>query len=143
METRKLTMKDYDALSALWQSCDGVGLRAQEDSRQGIAQYLVRNPETCFGAFENGELIGAILSGHDGRRGTIGHTAVRNGCRGKGVGRALVALVEEAMRRQGIRKLNMVVFARNEAGNAFWEKLGYTTREDLVYRNRTIVPEEN
>lgn len=47
-----------------------------DDSQEGIVKYLVRNPDTCFAATEHGNIIGVILTGHDGRRGYISHTAV-------------------------------------------------------------------
>ena len=89
-------------------------------------------------AEEGGEIVGVILSGHDGRRGTIHHTAVRESCRNRGVGSALVERVMEALSKEGIRKVALVVFGRNEIGNGFWERRGFTRREDLVYRNRAI-----
>lgn len=44
-----------------------------------------------------------------------------------------------ALEKEGIRKVALVVFDRNEAGNAFWEQLGFTKREDLIYRNKNLV----
>ena len=38
----------------------------------------------------------------------------------------------------GINKTALVVFERNADGNAFWEKLGFTERTDLVYRNKAL-----
>ena len=40
-----------------------------------------------------------------------------------------------ALRAEGIHKAALVVMTNNAAGNAFWERLGFTTRPDLVYRN--------
>ena len=138
MIIRPLTIQDYDALYALWLQCEGMGLNDIDDSRAGITKYLARNPNTCFAAEENGALIGAILSGHDGRRGTICHTAVHPMHRGKGAGRALVEHALSALKNEGITKVNLVAFTRNETGNAFWEKMGFTARTDLTYRNRAL-----
>ena len=135
-----MRIEDYDAVLALWLSCPGMGLNDVDDSRQGIARYLARNPDTCFVAGDGTRLAGAILAGHDGRRGTIGHTAVAPEFRGRGVGRALVAAALEALARQGIAKVNLVAFARNGAGNAFWARMGFAAREDLVYRDRALTP---
>ena len=139
MQIRILEINDYDALYALWMQCEGMGLNDIDDSREGIARYLARNPNTCFAAEENGVLIGAIMAGHDGRRGIIYHTAVHPAHRGKGAGRLLVEYALAALKSEGITKVNLVVFARNEKGNAFWEKMGFTARNDLVYRNRALV----
>lgn len=138
MEIRKMQLSDYDSVYALWLSCPGMGLNNLDDSREGIAKYLARNPDTCFVAEEQGKIIGAILTGHDGRRGYISHTAVSPNCRRQGVGRQLVETALNALKAQGINKVNLVAFARNEQGNAFWEKMGFTTRPDLIYRNKTL-----
>ena len=136
---RKLTIDDYDKMYALWLSCKGMGLNDTDDSREGIRRFLDRNPDTCFGAFEADMLIGVILAGNDGRRGFIYHTAVSPKHRGKGVGTALVNAALEALGRLGITKTALVVFGKNEVGNAFWEKQGFIVRDDLVYRNRALV----
>ena len=139
MEIRNMNIDDYDSVYALWLSCPGMGLNNLDDSREGIAKYLARNPDTCFVAEEQGNIIGAILTGHDGRRGYISHTAVSPAYQRQGIGKQMVEAALNALKAQGINKVNLVVFARNEKGNAFWEKMGFTQRSDLIYRNRTLV----
>ena len=138
MEIRNMRLDDYDSVYALWLSCPGMGLNNLDDSQAGIAKYLARNPDTCFVAVEQGCMIGAILTGHDGRRGSISHTAVSPAHQRQGVGTLLVNAALNALKEQGIHKVNLVAFARNEKGNAFWEKMGFTQRTDLIYRNRTL-----
>ncbi len=135
---RPMTIADYDALHALWLATPGMGLNTTDDSREGIARYLARNPNTCFVAEQAGQLIGAIMCGHDGRRGYIYHTCVQADRQGEGIGRALVEAALDALKAEGIHKVALVVFDRNRAGNVFWEKMGFTAREDLVYRNRSL-----
>ena len=55
---------------------------------------------------------------------------------GDAVGGAGVVLCKA----EGIAKVNFVVFARNGDGNAFWEHLGFKAREDLVYRDKVLIP---
>lgn len=138
MEIRAMRPEDYDEVYALWRSCQGMGLNDLDDSREGICRYLARNPDTCFVATRQGRIVGAILSGHDGRRGAIRHTAVSPEHRRQGIGRQLVEVALNALGEQGIHKVNLVVFSHNETGNAFWEAIGFTTRPDLTYRNRTL-----
>ncbi len=135
---RPMAISDYDALHAMWLATPGMGLNDIDDSREGIARYLKRNPNTCFVAEQDRQLLGAIMAGHDGRRGYIYHTCVRADCRGQGLGRALTEAALDALRAEGISKVALVVFARNEGGNAFWERMGFTHREDLTYRNRAL-----
>ena len=139
MEIRNKRIDDYDSVYALWLSCPGMGLNDLDDSREGIKKYLARNPDTCFVVVEQGCIIGSILTGHDGRRGYISHTAVSPAYQRKGIGKQLVEVALNALREQGINKVNLVVFSRNENGNAFWEKMGFARRPDLIYRNRTLV----
>lgn len=138
MNIRLMTIADYDAVYALWLSCKGMGLNNLDDSREGIERYLKRNPETCFVAEENGKTVGVIIAGNDGRRGFIYHTAVSPEHRRKGIARALVDTALEALQALGINKTALVVFERNAEGNAFWESLGFTSRVDLVYRNKAL-----
>lgn len=78
------------------------------------------------------------MCGNDGRRGYIHHTAVALSERNKGVATALVDAAMDALQNEGITKVALVVFSRNELGNDFWEKRGFTKRDDLVYRNKLI-----
>ena len=135
---RLMTINDYERVYTLWINTPGMGLNDLDDSREGIAKYLVRNPNTCFVAEKNNCIAGAILSGHDGRRGSISHTVVAQSEQRQGIGEALVNAVMSAFENEGIHKVNLVVFSKNETGNAFWEKQGFTPRSDLIYRNRAI-----
>lgn len=138
MEIRKLFIDDYEQIYDLWISTPGMGLNDVDDSRDGIHRYLLRNPETCFAAVENGKVVGAILSGHDSRRGYIYHTAVAMEKRNQGIGSALVDAAMKALQGEGIKKVALVVFDRNENGNEFWERRGFTVRNDLIYRNKAL-----
>jgi len=138
IKIRVMKIEDYQGVYDLWTSTAGMGMRSLDDSREGILKFLQRNPNTCFLAECGGKIAGVILSGHDGRRGYIYHAVVSESERGKGIGLALTQAVEKAMEVEGINKLALVVYADNEKGNGFWEHTGYTTRPDLVYRNKSI-----
>lgn len=86
----------------------------------------------------DGVIVGAVIAGSDGRRGYIYHTAVSPEQRRQGIASKLVEAVMSALEDIGIAKAALVVFDRNADGNAFWEKSGFTVREDLVYRNKSI-----
>jgi len=138
IETRVMTPQDYDQVYDLWINTPGMGLNTTDDSREGIEKYLKRNPETCFVAECDGRIVGVIMAGHDGRRGFIHHTAVHPSCRNLGIAKRLVSNAMSALEREGISKVALVVFEDNALGNGFWEKIGFTRRDDLVYRNKNI-----
>lgn len=138
MKIRLMTMNDYEQIYDLWINTPGLGLNNLDDSKPGIEKYLKRNPDTCFVAEEEGKIVGVILSGHDGRRGFIYHTIVHQDYRRYGIGKSLVTYALKALEQEGIHKVALVAFKRNEVANAFWEKMGFIERTDLVYRNKNI-----
>ena len=138
MEIRVMQPEDYDQVWTLWMSCKNMGFNTLDDSREGILRYLRRNPATSFVAAADGRVIGVILAGHDGRRGVIHHMAVAEDFRRKGVASGLLQHALDALKQEGIHKVALLVFRYNEAGNAFWQKQGFTAREDIVYRNLAL-----
>lgn len=135
---RTMTLADYDAVYKLWLSCKGMGLNNLDDSKNGITRYLERNPETCFVALSGEKIIGVIMAGHDGRRGFIHHTAVAPDHRRRGIAKHLTDAALNALKGLRINKVALLVFERNHEGNEFWERIGFTARDDVVYRNKEL-----
>ena len=138
MTIRLMSINDYDAIYKFWSATPGVGINPTEDSREGIIKYLNRNPESCFVAEENNEIIGTILSGHDGRRGFIYHLAVKSPFRKQGIASELTEKVLDFLKKEGLTKVALLVMYDNDLGNDFWEKHGFTWREDLKYRDKIL-----
>ena len=130
-----MTAEDVDKVIALWKNTPGIGMRDDDDSPEALVRFLERNSRSCFIAESNGAIIGALLGGQDGRRGHLYHLAVAEEARHQGIARKLINAVLDAFRDAGIRKVSVNVFADNETGNAFWEHLGFTGRDDLIYRD--------
>ena len=137
---KQVTIADYEAIYELWNSTEQSrrALNPVDDSREGINRYLKRNPNTCFAAVKDDQIVGVILSGHDGRRAIIHHLCVHPDCRRMGIAAHLVSLAEDALKKEGIQKIFGLVFNDNEAANAFWEQQGYSLRTNLNYRNKSL-----
>ena len=133
-----MSIDDYDRVNQLWKSTEGMGMRSLDDSYEGIEKFIKRNPTTNFIAQVENNIVGVILCGHDGRRGYIYHTAVNIKYRGRGIGRTLVNTVIDALKKEDINKVALVVFSSNDLGNKFWQSLGFISRNDLIYRNLSI-----
>lgn len=144
METviRSMSIEDYPAVKALWRSIRGFGIRSIDDSEEGVARFLARNPGISVVAERDEEIVGAILCGHDGRRGCLYHVCVREDCRMQGIGKAMVVFCMEALKKEQINKVSLIAFTKNDVGNAFWKQIGWTKREDLNYYDFTL-NEEN
>jgi ribosomal protein S18 acetylase RimI-like enzyme len=133
-----MNINDYEAVFRLWSSIEGMGMRSLDDSQSGIERFLKRNPNTCFVAETENQVVGVMLSGHDGRRGYIYHAAVLPTLHGLGIGKNLLAHTVEALKAEGIHKAGLLVYANNEIGNAFWESQGWERRTDVYYRNKSL-----
>ena len=134
---RQMTIADYDNVFGLWQASEGVGL-SDADSFENIRQYLDRNPGMSFVALMDDKIVGAVLAGHDGRRGYIHHLAVHPDCRKQGIGRNLVDHCLKALIDTGIRKCHIFIFNDNVPGIEFWKSLGWTPRSDIGVISKTI-----
>ena len=132
------TMADYDEVIALWQSSPGVGL-SDVDSPEGISAYLARNPGLSFVARVGSQLAGAVLCGTDGRRGYLHHLAVAAQYRRQGIGETLVEHSLSGLKAQGYRKCHIFVFGGNVEAQAFWDKVGWKLRTELVIMSKDIV----
>ncbi len=141
-QIRVMTEKDYDGVYTLWRSIRGFAMRSVDDSMEGVTAFLKRNPTTSVVAVDEGEIVGAILCGHDGRRGCLYHVCVREDYRMQGIGKAMVDFCMKALSKEHISKVSIVAFTVNDMGNAFWKRNGWTKREDLNYYEFTL-NEEN
>jgi len=133
-----MLIDDFDEVCRLWQSTKGVGL-SESDSRPNIAAYLARNPEMSFVARSGGEIVGAVLCGHDGRRGYLHHLAVAKAHRKMGVGKKLVETCLARLAAFGIPKCNIFLYADNAAGESFWKHNGWVKRSDLQVMQKAVI----
>ena len=134
---RAMQMEDYPRIYTLWTGIEGFGIRSIDDSKEGVERFLKRNPETSIVAEAEGEIIGTILCGHDGRRGCFYHVCVK-----QGFGKAMAVAEMKALQAQQINKVCLIAFLDNQVGNQFWKSVGWTFRNDLNYYDFTL-NEEN
>lgn len=127
---RPMRISDYAGVHTLWKKSDGVGLN-ESDSREAVGRFLRRNPGLSLTATSGRRIIGAVLCGHDGRRGYLHHLAVSQKWRRRGIGRKIVKGCLERLRAQGISKCNLFLFANNTSGRRFWRHLAWKVRADL------------
>ncbi|MHC4505108.1 MAG: GNAT family N-acetyltransferase, partial [Planctomycetota bacterium] len=107
-----MQIDDCEAAIAIWSQSEGVCL-SESDSRDGIARFLRRNPGSSFVARANGHIVGAVLCGHDGRRGHIYHLGVDASMRNQGVGAALLSRCMRALADSGVTVCRASVLTEN------------------------------
>ncbi len=127
---RTMTIADYDAVIELMQQTPGISIR-DADSRESTARYLERNPGLSFVCEIDGQLVGCVMSGHEGRRGYLQHLIVLPAHRRQGVAKALVERCLNELEKLGILKCHIDVFKTNALASAYWESQGWTLRTDI------------
>jgi N-acetylglutamate synthase len=122
--TREFSVDDYEAALQLWRRVEGLEI-AEGDDRDGVAQFLARNPGLSRVAVDGSAIVGVILCGHDGRRGHIYHLAVDPAYRGCRVGKRLVDECLKGLRRAGVTRAIILVANDNLRGAEFWKRRGW------------------
>lgn len=135
----EFSMLDYEEATTFWASIPGIGLD-DADTPETMAAFLQRNPGLSFVARLDGRLIGAVLCGHDGRRGYLHHLAVLPEYRKKGIGKALINRCLSALAHNGIQRCKIFIYSENTNGKEFWEKSGWSTFDGLEMMYREVEP---
>ena len=137
-----MTVGDYDDVRALWMTIRGFGIRTLDDSPADIRRFILRNPTTSVVARAGNRVVGSILCGSDGRQGALYHVCVAREYRRRGIGTHMVGYCMHQLRLMGINKVSLIAFTTNEAGNAFWNKIGWTKKTNVNYYE-FVLNEEN
>ncbi len=125
--------EEYQTILELWQNA-GSGVRVgRSDSPEEIEKKLQRDPDLFLVAEHDGELVGSVIGGYDGRRGLIYHLAVRVDMRGQGIGEMLMTEVESRLRAKGCLKAYLLVTNENTQAMKFYEKRGWGEMDLHLY----------
>ena len=125
-----MTIDDYDSVVELMKQTPGVSFR-DADSRESTNRYLQRNPGLSFVCEVDRQLVGCIMSGHDGRRGYLQHLVVLPTHRRQGIANALVESCLTELESLAILKSHIDVFKTNALASAYWESQGWKLRTDI------------
>jgi len=117
--------QDYPAVRELWKAMEkGVHL-GRSDAPEEIEKKIARDPDLFLVAEQDGQIIGSIIGGYDGRRGLLYHLAIAKEFRQKGVGSQLLDAVEARLRDKGCLKCYLMVTPENPEVESFYEKRGW------------------
>ncbi len=128
-----MTGTDYDEAMRLWKETPGLGVSAGFDTRERIAAYLARNPGLSTVARDEGKMIGTVMCGHDGRRGSLYHVVVRPEYRGQGIAQKMIERCLDGLRAQGIHNGFLFVHTANQEAAAFWTHIGWQVVPHVQY----------
>jgi ribosomal protein S18 acetylase RimI-like enzyme len=121
---------DYKAAVQLWTSMEKGVHVGKSDTPEEIQKKLDRDPDLFLVAEVDGQIIGTVMGGYDGRRGLIYHLAVSRELRGQGIGSRLMAEVEERLRAKGCLKCYLLTTSDNTEAGVFYQHLGWYEMTD-------------
>lgn len=137
-EIAGFTESDRTALIGLWEAC---GLtRPWNDPSKDIDRKLADSVGGFLIAKISGAVIGSVMFGYDGHRGSINYLAVHPSHQGTGLGRRLMHEAEAALLRLGCPKINLMVRRGNSGAAGFYEKLCYL-QDDVVILGKRLIPD--
>ena len=138
---RDFRPEDEAGLIEMWK-LSGI-YRPWNDPQRDIARKTENMQKTGFGLFlvvqeSSGRIIGSVMAGYDGHRGSVNYLAVHPEAQKQGIGRALMAEVERWCEAEHCPKINLLVRADNQAVKAFYARLGYGVDEVSGLSRRLI-----
>src|SRR5947209_13590376 len=137
VQIRQFRIEDYEPAVELWNRVDGLDV-AEGDDRETIRRFLERNPDLSRIAVDGARIVGAVLCGHDGRRGYVYHLAVDLEYHGRGVGRRLIDECLAGLKRAGVERANILVAKENARGLKFWRRCGWEDLDGAAPMGRNV-----
>ncbi len=133
-EFRSYKSGDYDSLMALWREC-GLPLKPLgRDSRDRMERELSAGPGRLWVAETSGEIIGAVLATHDGRKGWINRLAVAPAMRRRGLGMRLARLALDYLQKEcGLLISAILIEGDNPQSLALFSRLGFKPHPEIQY----------
>jgi N-acetylglutamate synthase len=137
ISTREFLVGDYEAAIKLWKRVEGLEI-AEGDDKKSVSQFVKRNPGLSRVAIDGSMIVGAVLCGHDGRRGHIYHLAVDPKYHGQGLGKRLVEECFDRLREAGIQRVIILVANDNSRGRQFWLRSGWEELPAAIAMGRDV-----
>ncbi|CAI1510563.1 GNAT family acetyltransferase [Serratia proteamaculans] len=140
MEIRVFRQDDFEEIITLWERCDL--LRPWNDPEMDIERKLNHDPELFLVAEVGGEVVGSVLGGYDGHRGSAYYLGVHPDYRGRGIANALISRLEKKLIARGCPKIQLMVREDNDTVIEMYEKLGYEIQNVTSLGKRLIEDQE-
>jgi ribosomal protein S18 acetylase RimI-like enzyme len=116
-ELRPATEDDIAGVLAFWRESAEP---TSTDSDEVLALLIDRDPGALIVAVTDGRIVGTVIAGWDGWRGSIYRLAVGPDQRRSGLGRALLHAAEDRLAGLGALRLHAIVVESNDVAVAFW-----------------------
>ena len=120
---RPARSRDLRAVLALWKRA-GIRSSATGETRS-LQTRLQRDRDLFLVASDGSRLVGTLIAGWDGWRGSMARLAVDPRYRRQRVAQRLVDVAEARLRELGAKRIGALVITDNRLGVRFWRAAGY------------------
>ncbi len=132
-EIRPTEATDSADVLSLWR--DAGAEPGHTDDAESIDQLMGHDPGAMIVAEANGRIVGSVIAGWDGWRGSIYRLAVAPSYRRQGLGRELLRAAESRLRARGATRLQAIVVESDPRAKSFWRASGW---DEQVERLRFV-----
>ena len=140
MEIRVFRQDDFEEVITLWERCDL--LRPWNDPEMDIERKMNHDPDLFLVAEVGGEIVGSLMGGYDGHRGSAWYLGVHPEYRGRGIANALLNRLDKKRMARGCPKIQIMVRDdNNDVVTGLYEKLGYE-QQDVVCLGRRLIEDD-
>lgn len=122
---------DISAMLDLWSGVKEIQSTSVPDHHEQVKCFLELNPTSFLVACREDRLVGTIMGGYNGWRGSIYHLVVESSCRGQGIAKQLMLCCLEALRQLGAPRVDLTTYAYNTRAQDFYDTMGFKERDDI------------
>ncbi|MCT4701419.1 GNAT family acetyltransferase [Dryocola sp. BD613] len=140
MEIRVFRQEDFEEVITLWERCDL--LRPWNDPEMDIERKLQHDADLFLVAEVGGEVVGSLMGGYDGHRGSAYYLGVHPEFRGRGIANALLSRLEKKLIARGCPKIHIMVREENDLVIGMYERLEYEQQDVVMLGKRLIEDQE-
>lgn len=112
-------LSDVGPVLALWSTAEAEPTHT--DTAEHLDQLISHDPLALIVAEDAGSLVGTVVAGWDGWRGSIYRLVVTPSHRRLGLGRRLLEAAESRLASVGAVRLQAIVVETESVATAFWE----------------------
>jgi ribosomal protein S18 acetylase RimI-like enzyme len=127
---RPARAEDIEEVLALWSDAEAEPTRT--DDAASLELLLGHDPSALLVAEVDGSLVGTVVSGWDGWRGSIYRLVVHPRHRRQGLARQLLSEAESRLTKLGARRMQAIVVASDQRATGFWETSGWDEQVDRL-----------
>jgi ribosomal protein S18 acetylase RimI-like enzyme len=124
-DIRPAVQGDIPSVLALWRDAAAA---SSTDTVDALASLLDRDPGALMVADASGEIVGSVIAGWDGWRGSVYRLAVAPAHRRAGLGARLLHEAERRVQALGARRLQAIVEGSDARALAFWDSTGWESQ---------------